>query len=128
MRLGHFISPTSALHTPYVVPQECGRRADPRWVALREALPSPSKSSTTKMEGGRGLIILPCPYPPASTDPTVLAAVTRASEVNAWGWSANTHSMERLEKARHEFELWEKQEGGSADAADGGGRQSSCAS
>lgn len=98
---------------PYVYPQECGRRADPRWVFLHDgSRPAPaaafSSSSSSSSAGGngngngngsgndtaaRGLLIIPCAVPPAERD------------VTGWGWSASPFPMEELERARHQHEL-----------------------
>lgn len=89
VRLGRFASDVSDLHVPYVVPQECGRRADPRWVCLRD------------VSSGTGLMLIPTP----TALPEAMGRLTRAEEVSGWGWSASRYSAEALEAAKHQHEL-----------------------
>ena len=70
------------LHTPYVFPQECGRRADPRWITFRN-------------KNTDGIFIAPFP----STNKP------RDLEVKGWGWSASRYSLEKLESMTHNHEL-----------------------
>jgi hypothetical protein len=112
--MGTFESSVAALHTPYVYPQENGRRADPRWVYLYDpaAAPAPSSSSlpsspSSSSKSGlgaetnthttttttTGLLILPCAVP------------TSYRDVTGWGWSASHYSTRQLEAATHQHHL-----------------------
>eukprot|EP01041_Mallomonas_annulata_P010826 gene10826-22579_t len=87
VRLGRFSAQVDDLHTPYVVPQECGRRAEPRWVALREGA------------SGIGLLMLPAVV--------LVDAKGRGVGIDAkgWGWSASRFTTEMLHECLHEHEL-----------------------
>eukprot|EP01035_Chromulina_nebulosa_P053560 gene53560-73231_t len=75
--MGQFRKSIEDLHTPYVFPQECGRRADPRWVIFEN----------DSLQHRVGIF-------PNS-------AGRRSS---GWGFSASRYSLESLERTPHDFE------------------------
>mmetsp|Transcript_35185 Transcript_35185/g.35827 ORF Transcript_35185/g.35827 Transcript_35185/m.35827 type:complete len:1262 (+) Transcript_35185:57-3842(+) len=87
VRLGRFASQVDELHTPYVVPQECGRRADPRWVTLREGAT------------GVGLMMLPAVMQVDENNRV------KGIDAKGWGFSASRYTTEMLHKTLHEHEL-----------------------
>ena len=92
--LGLFDCPVEQMHTPYVFPQENGRRAEPRWFSLR-------RGAAADGAPAGGVIIVP--FPPR--------VARRAKSVKRWGFSASRHSLEQLEAAAHEHELEPSAEG-----------------
>lgn len=74
--LGVFTSPVGALHTPYMRPQENGRRADPRWICFAK----------DQGEGGGKLHIIP-------------------EQCEGYGFNASKFPLEDLATARHQEEL-----------------------
>jgi len=87
VRLGRFSSQVESLHTPYVFPQECGHRIEPRWIALREGAT------------GVGMMLLPAVMQMDNNQ--------RITGVDAsgWGWNASRYSTEMLHNATHDHEL-----------------------
>lgn len=81
-----FDLPVEQMHTPYVFPQENGRRADPRWLSLRKVAAGAP---------GGGVVVVP--FPPREAE--------RADAVRGWGFSASRYSLEQLEAAAHDHEL-----------------------
>ena len=113
--LGVFASKVDDLHTPYTVPQECGRRAEPRWVIFQ------------RKQSHSGLAVVPLTEPPTSPlshsskllerNPLLVDAVSSdnatahascshsTSPVQGWGFSASRYSLETLEHTTHQHEL-----------------------
>lgn len=113
--LGVFTSKVDDLHTSYTVPQECGRRAEPRWIIFQR------KHSRT------GLAVVPLTEPHTSAlghsskllerNPLLVDAVSSdnatahascthsSSPVKGWGFSASRFSLETLEHTKHNHEL-----------------------
>ncbi len=92
VRLDCFKTNVCDLHVPYVVPQESGRRADPRWIALRD-----------EHNAANGLMIIPTPRskrkPEEIFSTNTKNPLLNFSEVNipnyiGWGWSASQFSLE----------------------------------
>jgi beta-galactosidase len=86
--LGKFMKAVSELHTPYVYPQECGRRADPRWITFYE-----SSSS-------RRLMVIPNADHVADSDED-----SESSEPRGWGFNASYFSMDEYADRLHDYEL-----------------------
>ena len=129
--LGTFSSSVQELHTPYVYPQECGRRADPRWVFLHESYGSTSevsgddgedddtvgqKRGNNKSSSGGGNASSSGGSKSGSGSSSVLRGIrgmlivpcacpTRDRDVTGWGWSASPYSLEMLEASKHVHEL-----------------------
>ena len=80
-----FHSNINRLHTPYVYPQENGRRADPRWISFFDS----SKA---------GLFVIPNPKQPNDN-------CKRVDSITGYGFNASIYSLETLEKANHNYEL-----------------------
>ncbi|CAM9104921.1 unnamed protein product, partial [Ectocarpus fasciculatus] len=76
VHLGLFSSLVEDLHTPYVVPQESGRRADPRIIEFSSSRSGKIIIKPELSEGSKG-----------------------------WGWSANKYSLEQLDSCSHNSEL-----------------------
>lgn len=83
--LGLFSNEIDDLHVPYVYPQECGHRYDPRWLQFHD-------SNSEKI--GFHLLIDRTPTP-----------VPCGSETMCWGWNTSRYSIETLESTRHNYEL-----------------------
>lgn len=90
--LGCFKSNVNDLHESYVVPQECGRRADPRWIVLR------NQQNTSD-----GLLVIPMPQIKhridSNADNNTKNPLINTTEVNipnykGWGFSVSPYSLE----------------------------------
>ena len=88
-----FHSNVDRLHTPYVYPQENGRRADPRWISF-----------TDINNSSNGLFIIPNPIQPTITS-------KRIDSITEYGFNASRYSLETLEHANHNHELRQDDDG-----------------
>lgn len=93
VRLGTFRSDVSDLHVPYIVPQENGRRAEPRWVFLSDSCKE------------HGLMLIP--LSPALREQNVCNSWKshESEEFSGWGWSASKFSLETLTSCTHDHLL-----------------------
>jgi len=116
--LGVFETSAHDLHTHYTVPQECGRRADPRWIIFKRQgsdsglaavplaeqhpqLQSAIAHSSKQLEHNPLLVDAV-----SSDNASAHASSTRsASAVQGWGFSASRYSLEALESTAHDHEL-----------------------
>ena len=106
--------------------QECGRRADPRWVFLHEGYGSTSEMNDgdddnsggkrgKSADGGRGNNTSSSDSSSGSNGGVLrgirgmfivpCACPTRDRDVTGWGWSASPYSLEALEASKHVHEL-----------------------
>jgi beta-galactosidase len=88
-----FHSNVDRLHTPYVYPQENGRRADPRWISF-----------TDVNNSSNGLFVIPNPIQPTLTSKI-------SDSITEYGFNASRYSLEALEKANHNHELRQDEDG-----------------
>eukprot|EP01031_Cornospumella_fuschlensis_P040007 gene40007-48743_t len=88
--LGVFHSPVQDLHTPYMRPQENGRRADVAWVVFKNGT-------------GSKIVVLPN----GTQAPDAVNAVERYynTHVEGYGFNASRFSMSQLIEAKHDHEL-----------------------
>ena len=86
--LGFYSKSIEQLHVPYVVPQESGRRHDPRWIELVD--------TNRDLKKTKGLRIIIDRREDQTPDSPL-----------SWGWSMSRYSLETLESTRHNHELEE---------------------
>lgn len=79
---GKFNDRVENLHTPYIAPQENGRRADPKLICLRDSLQ------------GNGLLIV-----------TNIDKDLMREDPTGWGFNASFYSLDDLCDKTHDFEL-----------------------
>lgn len=79
-----FTRSVAEMHTPYIVPQENGRRSAPRWIMLQASQ--------------RSLAILPRVKSSEAHEMT-------QGDISGYGFSVSPYSIEILEKCQHEYEL-----------------------
>ncbi|RYH32345.1 hypothetical protein EON65_00770 [archaeon] len=88
--LSVFQSTVRNLHTPYMRPQENGRRADVAWVMFENDV-------------GSKIVMLPnCSHPPRAVDTVERYYHTH---VQGYGFNASRYSMAQLIEAKHDHEL-----------------------
>ena len=106
VHLGTFKQTVESLHVPYVVPQESGRRADPRWVLLHDSnyksgvmvIPISSDRSTEQNNNNEGSV---------DTQNPLIGSEVMYPNYTGSGFSASRYSLETITRTNHDYELEE---------------------
>eukprot|EP01035_Chromulina_nebulosa_P018616 gene18616-24347_t len=84
-RLGKFESKVNDLHTPYIVPQENGRRSEPRWISFED--------------NNNKLLVIP------NVTLKQSAFDLEPRDLTNWGFNASYYSLEHLRETSHNHDL-----------------------